>query len=291
MKVLFEYSDILNRPFEAFKLNHKNYNFPVEAHWHYFVEFIYIENGEIVIHCNGKKYRLTKGQAFIFPPQAVHSIHDVSADEDLEILGLKFDVNKLSIQDSYIPDFHVLFMKSLYMDDLPLCFQDEAFKDFPLKKVFDDCMRELEMRAYGYDYYVQCKLSILLLECIRIWRRDGFFLEDSIVPGEERFNIYNTLEYIDKHSHENIKVETLAAKCNMSYSYFAKTFHKLYGQSCKSYIEFIRLSKVENYLLFTDYDLNYISNECGFSDCSHLIRVFKKKYGTTPKQYRMQHRM
>ena len=76
----------------------------------------------------------------------------------------------------------------------------------------------------------------------------------------------------------------------MSYSYFAKMFLKYYGQSCKQYIEFIRLSKVENFLLFTDYDLNYIAAETGFADCSHLIRTFKKHYQITPKQFRLRSR-
>ena len=75
----------------------------------------------------------------------------------------------------------------------------------------------------------------------------------------------------------------------MSYSYFAKKFHELYGQSYKDYIEFIKLSKVKALLLFTNFDLNYISQETVFSDCSHLIRTFRKKTGITPKQFRIHH--
>ena len=97
------------------------------------------------------------------------------------------------------------------------------------------------------------------------------------------------LVYIDRHSQENINIEELAHKYNMSYSYFAKLFLKYYGQSCKQYIEFVRLSKVENLLLFTGHDLSYIAGETGFADCSHLIRTFKKRYQMTPKQFRLQH--
>ena len=52
---------------------------------------------------------------------------------------------------------------------------------------------------------------------------------------------------------------------------------------------FIRLCKVEDMLLFTNFDLNYISQETGYADCSHLIRSFKEKYGVSPHQYRRQH--
>ena len=75
----------------------------------------------------------------------------------------------------------------------------------------------------------------------------------------------------------------------MSYSYFAKLFRETYNQSCKEYIEFTRINKAADLLLFTNQDLTYISQETGFADCSHLIRSFKEKYGVSPHQYRRQH--
>ena len=36
---------------------------------------------------------------------------------------------------------------------------------------------------------------------------------------------------------------------------FAKNFKQYYGRSCKEYIEFIRICKAEDMLLFTDFDL------------------------------------
>ena len=35
-------------------------------------------------------------------------------------------------------------------------------------------------------------------------------------------------------------------------------------------------------------DLTYISQETGFSDCSHMIKTFRKYKNITPKQYRLQ---
>ena len=103
------------------------------------------------------------------------------------------------------------------------------------------------------------------------------------------YSIQDVAIYIDQHSRENLKVDDLAKMCNMSYSYFAKVFHRQYGQSCKQYIEFIRLTKAENLLLFTSHDLSDIAEETGFSDSSHLIRCFRRLYHITPKQYRLQH--
>lgn len=131
-----------------------------------------------------------------------------------------------------------------------------------------------------------CELMILL---VRRVKASGYELPTIQDSSSREANINTITEYIDSHLDEELKVEDLASRCNMSYSYFAKCFHDLYGQTCKQYISFLRLCKAENMLMFTDYDLTYISQETGFCDCSHLIHAFKQKNGITPHQYRRAH--
>jgi len=146
-----------------------------------------------------------------------------------------------------------------------------------------------ERDMYGYQMILQSKVRELLTWLLRIWRDDGFDTDCYFSSLTKENTIYTITEYIDRHACENIRVEDIAALCHMSYSHFAKNFREIYGQSCKKYIEFIRLCKVEDMLLFTNFDLNYISQETGYADCSHLIRSFKEKYGVSPHQYRRQH--
>ena len=42
MNPIFEYSDTLNNPYEAFFFDAQKNNFPVSPHWHYFMELLYI---------------------------------------------------------------------------------------------------------------------------------------------------------------------------------------------------------------------------------------------------------
>lgn len=135
---------------------------------------------------------------------------------------------------------------------------------------------------------VNSELCALLTTMIRIWKKMGFDVEKSLPLNADVITISMITEYIDKHSDSPIKVGEIAKLCNMSYSHFAKSFREIYGQSCKDFIEYIRICKVEDFLLFTEYDLNYISQETGFSDCSHLIKTFKRLRGITPKQFKLQ---
>ncbi|MCR5271367.1 MAG: AraC family transcriptional regulator [Lachnospiraceae bacterium] len=285
MKDLYENTDRLNSPMEAWFTDTSYMLFPIESHWHYFVEILYVTTGEICVSCNEMTYTLSEGDMIFIPPQVVHAIFGVENKKSGNYIVLRFDPNRMDFSMSYLPKVNTVSKLYTQNKDMRLKFDSKELDGFDLKRFFDTCLNEMEEKKYGYDQFMQSHISSLLIILYRYWHEQGIEMEQSV--SEELFNIHDILMYIDKHSGEQIRMETLAKKCNMSYSYFAKVFHDLYGQSCKEYIEFIRLSKVENLLLFTDYDLNYISSETGFSDCSHLIRVFKRRYGITPKKYRI----
>jgi len=287
MKDLYENIDTLHSPMEAWYTDTYNEiqagRFPIESHWHYFVEILYVTKGEISVICNETTYVLHKDEMIFIPPQVVHGILTSNKNYG-DYVVLRFDANLMKFSMGYMPSVNTVTKLYKQEKDLKLTFSKEDFTDFDLDNFFNTCLIESDAKNYGYDQFMQYHVSLLLIRIFRYWHEHGISLDQAI--EEDTFNIHDILMYIDKHSHEHIRMDTLAKKCNMSYSYFAKVFHELYGQSCKEYIEFIRLSKVENLLLFTDYDLNYISSETGFSDCSHLIRVFKRRYGVTPKKYR-----
>lgn len=288
MNYLFEAINVLTSPYEAFLCDTNCGGFPIKAHWHYYMEIIFMLKGTSIITCNNEEYVLEPGDLILFHPQAIHSIFS-SSPEPLKYYVLKFDINNLHINSSYTPKFSVIFKSAVDDSCSPIYFPAKALQKLSVGSLLNSCIEEIIDKDYGYDIRLQSLISSLLIEILRIWRRHGFDTNNTALISYGTDSLHTILQYIDENSHASLKVEFLAKKCHMSYSYFAKKFHELYGQSCKDYIEFIRLSKVKDLLLFTNFDLNYISQETGFSDCSHLIRTFKKKTGITPKQFRMKH--
>ena len=288
MQYLFEYQDTLNSPYEAFSYDAARHTFPVRPHWHYFMEIIYMTEGTGVIECDGHSYVVEPGDVIIFHPESIHAIY-AATNELPKYEVIKFDVNKLYTENSYAPKLRVILESAKKCKVADICFKEEILRGIPVFDMFDECRKELELRNYGYDIIVHNKICYLLVQLIRIWREQGFDTDQAISSASEVDSIHSITEYIDAHAGEPIKVEDLADMCNMSYSYFAKNFKQYYGRSCKEYIEFIRVSKAEDMLLFTDFDLSYISQETGFSDSSHLIKIFKKWKGVTPKQFKKQH--
>ena len=288
MKGLFEYNDRLNAPIEAFTCDRESMSLPVEAHWHYYMELIYMTSGTVHISCNEKEFELKEGTMLIIPPQTVHSIY-CDEDSDYHYICIKFNTVRLQFVESYLPNPAILFRSILKQPNPPLAFTAEDLDEPRLRDYFEKSVEEVRNKDYGYNTLVYSMLSGLVIRIIRYWFAMGLTIAPKTHTDAENYSIEDVISYIDGHAHENISVNTLAEMCHMSYSYFAKVFREQYGQSCKQYIEFIRLCKAENLLLFTDRDLTAIAADTGFSDCSHLIRCFKKNYGTTPKQYRLAH--
>lgn len=296
MNSLFEYTDTLNAPYEAFLFDSEQAVFPVRSHWHYFVEAMYVLEGKAAVTCDSENFILEPNQVFIFPPTSIHSINSADGNP-IKFYGLKFDLGQLesSIHSTETGNlrFSALFPASMPKTEaflkLDLSGESKKAERTKILGLFTGCLHELHEWDFGFMSVTRSYICELLIHYLRVRRANGLTVREPGEVAEFEMSIHTITEYIDGHLNEELKVEDLAKQCNMSYSYFAKCFSELYGQSCKHYISFLRLCKAENMLLFTDYDLSYISQETGFCDCSHLIHAFKQKNKVTPHQFRKNH--
>lgn len=289
-KSLIEYSDVLNRPVEAGIYDSEQDDYlPVAPHWHYYMEIIFVETGSIRVENDGEIYHCRKGDLLLVRPEAVHAIY-AEGEEHTVYRFVKFDANCVQSANSYVPKLDVILRNVDNGQHAPMLLREETIYPLHFGEHLARVHQELQERRYGYDLMVQSYLGLLLVKIMRIWRRAGIDMDSAVLADSDKITLHNITAYIDAHAGEELRVEQLAGLCSMSYSYFAKSFHNLYGRSCKEYIEFIRISKAEELLLFTDCDLSYISQETGFADSSHLIKTFRRLKGMTPRQYKLHNR-
>ena len=285
MSSLFERQDSLNSPIETFIFDTEKRDFPVKQHWHYFAEFIYILKGRAEVTCDGRAYTVSEGELIIFYPSSVHSIYSVDGSPVL-FAGIKFDSAKFQNISSYVPSVTAI-LRYARTKDMQIHFNAEQAGTLHSREIFFVCFRETEQCLYGRDIMLRSQIYRLILGIVRQWISLGLDINSCPMSSTEIYGIENIAEYIDRRLEENIRVADIAEKCHMSYSGFTAKFREQYGMNCKEYIERMRIFKAEEYLLFTDHSLMYISQQTGFSDCSHFIRCFKKHIGLTPKQFRL----
>ncbi len=77
-----------------------------------------------------------------------------------------------------------------------------------------------------------------------------------------------------------------ARTCGLSRDIFIRAFRKLMGVSFRQFAVRHRLSQAARQLATADLPVKAIAREWGFTDTSHLHRLFKQHYDCTPLAYR-----
>ena len=98
--------------------------------------------------------------------------------------------------------------------------------------------------------------------------------------------VIQCMDYIYRHLHEKIRVETLSELVGLNRSYLSTLFKKETGRTVSGYILSKRMEAAQNMLRFSDYTYAQISAILAFSSQSHFSRVFREKTGYSPKEFR-----
>lgn len=285
MYFLYEEGDVLNRPVECFYFDTNSKYFPVHAHWHFYMELALMLRGNVVMSSGSEKFTLHEGEMILFHPKSVHSMSAADGHSALYAV-IKLDINRMNLTPSYAPKLRSIF-RSAEKKDMNTLFNSSQTEAIGAQEIFKRCIDEMTRQEYGFDLVIRTELYRLLINILRCWQSQGFSVDSEAYSEDSRYDIYNITEFIDQRLATGVQVSEIAERCGMSYSYFAKNFLSVYGKTCKEYIEEMRIIKAEEFLIFTDFDLDRISSETGFSDSSHMIKSFKKLRGITPKQFRM----
>lgn len=118
-----------------------------------------------------------------------------------------------------------------------------------------------------------------------------FLFSTPSFPLEDKDYVSTCLKYIDSHYYEDLSLSYLSDICHISSPYLSKIFHDKVGVSFSTYLTDIRIQKSMDLMKFSSLSLNQISELTGFSDYSYYSKVFRKKNGISPHQYRMENNL
>ena len=94
------------------------------------------------------------------------------------------------------------------------------------------------------------------------------------------------VDYINKHYSEDIYLDLLSKKLNITSSYLSKYFKIKTGVNFIDYLNNVRLDKAKEMLLNTNKRVEYIAEKAGYKNPNSFIRSFKKSIGITPREFR-----
>ncbi|APA93332.1 MULTISPECIES: helix-turn-helix domain-containing protein [Myroides] len=98
------------------------------------------------------------------------------------------------------------------------------------------------------------------------------------------------IELVNEERWEVLSLNYLATELQLHPVYLSRKFPVYFKMSFGEYVREQKLKKAIDLLLYHPISQAEVAYQCGFSDESHFIRIFKLKYGVTPAVFKNQHR-
>ncbi|MFA5056743.1 MAG: helix-turn-helix domain-containing protein [Opitutaceae bacterium] len=117
-------------------------------------------------------------------------------------------------------------------------------------------------------------------------------LIDAIKASTRRPNsvvLARAVEFIEEHLADDLHRDEVARAAGLSPSHFSHLMRAKTSWSFTELLTRLRVDRACHLLAHTEHDLVQIALECGFGDQSYFTRVFRKRTGLTPGDYRRQH--
>ena len=182
MSQLFEYIDSLTSPYEAFWVDSRNINDPTRPHWHYYIEVIYVEIGELYVECEEHRRTLSPGDCAIFHSRMIHTMAPVDRD-NYRYGVIKFDISRLQSGASFTPRLRSVVEAARKSSSASLFFSAGSLDRNLVSRVFNTCVRECDDKRYGSDLVVHSNLCELMVALARFWRAEGLDIAGSVSTG------------------------------------------------------------------------------------------------------------
>lgn len=255
-------------------------------HWHPEIELTLVMEGDISYQVNESQYQLRAGEGLFCNTNVLHSGHGFEA-EDCSYLSITFHPRLLYgysssvMQNKYM--HHIL--KSPSLASIRFCPEVEW-----QRVVLEQMERIRQLKAAEPDS-MELQIQIALLT---IWQQIYEHVGQEAASGNENGRdterIRQIMEYIQNHYAEKITLEDLADQIHLCKSESCRLFKRYMNQSMFDYLLDYRIERSLELLRQSGLDVTQISGLVGFANPGYYSRIFKRKMGCTPLEYRKSRR-
>jgi YesN/AraC family two-component response regulator len=111
--------------------------------------------------------------------------------------------------------------------------------------------------------------------------------DKSVCSTINYYKIQRALKFIEDNFMRRVGRDEVAKEACMDPTYFSKVFKDVTGQGFRAYLNDCRIRRAEEILLSgSKLSITELALALGFGDLTTFERIFKKKVGLTPLQYR-----
>lgn len=170
--------------------------------------------------------------------------------------------------------------------------------NYPTKVIIISGYSEFEYAkqaiSYGVsEYLVKPVLKndfVEALECI-LEKSFDKQIDAEEVLGNQRDVVSYVKQYIEENYNKNLSLDALGEIAHLHPAYLSKIFKEATDVNLSNYITGVRMQKAAQLLEETELRIHEVMEQIGYQKCQYFSKLFKDKYGVTPKEYRRNKRL
>ena len=251
----------------------------VALHWQEGMEFIFIKKGSGIVQVGTDIIEAKQGDIFIIPPTILHALRSIP-NQSMEYENFLFDLRLLGIHTNDKCSYDYLIPLSRGKVKMPYLIREED----PYYNHFKNCLIKTEKlckyKNNGYELGVKANMMQFIYYLFELSNN-----EINSINSSKRLS--KLLETIEQNYAQSFTIEDASLLCGYSSSHFMRWFKNMTGSSFTSYLNERRLVAASILLLDTNDTILSVAETVGFENLSNFNRQFKKRYGVSPRDYRI----
>lgn len=258
----------------------KEFTYPIHNHSVY--ELNFVENAKGVRRIVGDSQEVIGNYdlCLITSPDLEHVWEQNECHSD--------DIREITVQFDFSMSDETLFGRNPYASITRMMQEAKKGLSFPLQAIMKvygmlDTLSSVKDGFYAVQQFLTILYELSRCENARTLASSSYA---KVTVEDDSRRILKVKNFISKNYMDELRLPELASLAGMSSSAFSRFFKLHTGRNISEYIIDLRLGYAARMLVDTAKSISEIGFDCGFNNLSNFNRIFKKKKGCSPSEFR-----
>ena len=214
---------------------------------------------------------------------------EVIGDYDLCLItSPDLDIREITVQFDFSMSDETLFGRNPYASITRMMQEAKKGLSFPMQAIMKvygmlDTLSSVKDGFYAVQQFLTILYELSRCENARTLASSSYA---KVTVEDDSRRILKVKNFISKNYMDELRLPELASLAGMSSSAFSRFFKLHTGRNISEYIIDLRLGYAARMLVDTAKSISEIGFDCGFNNLSNFNRIFKKKKGCSPSEFR-----
>lgn len=258
----------------------KEFTYPIHNHSVY--ELNFVENAKGVRRIVGDSQEVIGDYdlCLITSPDLEHVWEQNECHSD--------DIREITVQFDFSMSDETLFGRNPYASITRMMQEAKKGLSFPMQAIMKvygllDTLSSVKDGFYAVQQFLTILYELSRCENARTLASISYA---KVTVEDDSWRILKVKNFISKNYMDELRLPELASLAGMSSSAFSRFFKLHTGRNISEYIIDLRLGYAARMLVDTAKSISEIGFDCGFNNLSNFNRIFKKKKGCSPSEFR-----